>query len=130
MKPRKERHATCDMKGVASGTIDITEVYCKDNHSWIHFGGDVSCPDCHDGEHGFHVHQGKTIYDANGNVNCAPDQTMGHFSNGDDNGMSPNGTLQHGHHDDPNRNGYILLASSCLQSNRLSQCIGVENKPM
>ena len=114
LKPRKERHATCDMKGVASGTIDITEVYCKDNHSWIHFGGDVSCPDCHDGEHGFHVHQGKTIYDANGNVNCAPDQTMGHFSNGDDNGMSPNGTLQHGHHDDPNRHGYIFTRKQLL----------------
>ena len=101
----KERHASCDMKGVASGTVDITEVYCKDGHSWMHFGGEVSCPDCHDGQHGFHVHQGKTIYDSNKNVSCSSVQTMGHFSNGPDNGMT-GGSLQHGHHDDPNRHGH------------------------
>ena len=102
----KERHATCDMRGVASGTVEITEVYCKDNHSWMHFGGDISCPTCHNGEHGFHVHQGRTIFDSDGRVNCASSNTASHFSNGPDNGTK-DGTLMHGHHDDPNRYGYI-----------------------
>ena len=112
----KERHATCDMRGVASGTVEITEVYCKDNHSWMHFGGDISCPTCHNGEHGFHVHQGRTIFDSDGRVNCASSNTSSHFSNGPDNGTT-GGTLMHGHHDDPNRYISVLckqLLVSCI----------------
>merc|ERR1711990_577561 len=90
----EERHATCDMVGVAQGTVDITETVCKDD-SWMHFGGSFHCAGCHYGDHGFHVHQGRKVQNDDGKANCDPVNTLGHFSDGPDGAMM-GGTRFHG----------------------------------